>query len=547
MRDGTWLALGAAAALAVASGRPTGSRSVGKRVGGRLYLHRSALSTLSGADQARVRAAERRAGRPAWDLVRVGPDDVMLGRVPGLSRDPHPALAESWTVRGSVVRHRTYSGDSAPVYHRTELMLAADHPERARLAAQTAREEALGLLGRPDIGTVGAWRRVQGSVNRPPDSTCLTAMHRKGKASLPVRWLVEQGLVRGPVLDYGSGHGDDARWLRKRGFKVTAYDPCHGPTKAPTGRYQTVLATYVLNTVKPKQQAQILDRLRALLRPGGTAYITVRADVEGAGLTARGTYQRDVRLRFPEAGTPGSARIYRLDAKAGSRSSTRIHAMKTPPWTERLSAGTAELDRALRAGDRAAIVAGLDDVSFWIGRTMCDAIAGGEGVPQNERVFRKALAAVVKGREAIQRARVALSGRGSASSVAWDGFVNDLRGAMSRAGLRWAPWVDSSWHARFVGDVTFELTHDGGVVVLENLYVLPERRERGVATGLLRVLTGLADKHGLTLELTADPLDAEEQDYEDALFRLQTLYRRFGFQGVPGQTLTRSPNSRGPS
>lgn len=96
---------------------------------------------------------------------------------------------------------------------------------------------------------------------------------------------------------------------------------------------------------------------------------------------------------------------------AGSASTPAIHAMKTPPWTVRLQAGTTELNSALKAQDRSRIVAGLDDVSFWIGRTMCDAIAGGEGVPQNEALFGEALEAVVGGRRAIQKARVVLGSR----------------------------------------------------------------------------------------------------------------------------------------
>jgi hypothetical protein len=70
-----------------------------KRVGGKVYVHRDAVSELSKDEQLQVAAAQRQAGNPrGWNLVRVGPDAVMLAKVPGLGTDPHPALAESWTV-----------------------------------------------------------------------------------------------------------------------------------------------------------------------------------------------------------------------------------------------------------------------------------------------------------------------------------------------------------------------------------------------------------------------------------------------------------------
>jgi hypothetical protein len=280
-------------------------------VGGAVYVHRDALHELGRAVDARVAAAAARAGDPPWNLARIEGDVIMLGRVPGLGSEPHPALRESWTVRGRRVQHRRYKGDSAPIYHRTELLLPTDHPARPELLALSRREAAAGLLGRSDIGTVRAWRRAQGSANRPAEASCKTAIKRQGP-SMPVRWLHERGALRGPVLDFGAGHGADARWLTQRGLRVTRYDPCHGPVRLPSGRYQTVLATYVLNTVPPAVQSKILDQIRSRLRPGGTAFLTVRSDVR-TGTTGAGTYQRDVRLRLPLEGSPGAARIYRLE------------------------------------------------------------------------------------------------------------------------------------------------------------------------------------------------------------------------------------------
>ena len=107
--------------------------------------------------------------------------------------------------------------------------------------------------------------------------TARTAITRKGP-SAPAKKLVKLGLVRGKVLDYGSGRGEDARWLRSQGFKVSAYDPHHGPKSKPSGRFDTVLVTYVLNVLPPREQLDVIKAARRLLTPGGRAYLTARTD-----------------------------------------------------------------------------------------------------------------------------------------------------------------------------------------------------------------------------------------------------------------------------
>ena len=73
------------------------------------------------------------------------------------------ALVESVRWDGQTLAHRSYTGDARPIYHRCEQLLDEDHPRHAYFPRLTAREQAAGLLGRPDLGTVGAWRRAKGS------------------------------------------------------------------------------------------------------------------------------------------------------------------------------------------------------------------------------------------------------------------------------------------------------------------------------------------------------------------------------------------------
>ena len=117
-----------------------------------------------------------------------------------------------------------------------------------------------------------------------------TAIARR-TLSAPARHLRDQGLLQFPMLDYGCGRGKDVDELGCDG-----YDPHWSPMSLDrhTGFYRTILCTYVINVVDEETEAEILADLQRLLRPGGTAYITVRRDMnEWTGI------QRLVHLDLP--------------------------------------------------------------------------------------------------------------------------------------------------------------------------------------------------------------------------------------------------------
>ena len=106
------------------------------------------------------------------------------------------------------------------------------------------------------------------------------------------------------MLDYGCGRGRDVEELGCDG-----HDPHWFPMdlSGHTGFYNTILCTYVLNVVDEATQAEILVDLRRLLRPEGTAYITVRRDKkEWKGV------QRFVELDLPVEHSCSGFCIYRL-------------------------------------------------------------------------------------------------------------------------------------------------------------------------------------------------------------------------------------------
>jgi 2-polyprenyl-3-methyl-5-hydroxy-6-metoxy-1,4-benzoquinol methylase len=148
-----------------------------------------------------------------------------------------------------------------------------------------------------------------------------TAISRS-KASAPTSRMHSYGWLSGRVLDYGCGKGKDVRWLSEQGYDVVGYDPVYAPDVEMTGDYDTVICNYVLNVLPLEMQLDLLEAIKAQLVPGGTAYITVRGDVEEHGTlgrlvgegTERETFQRDVKLWLPVIyNKHGKFRIYKLE------------------------------------------------------------------------------------------------------------------------------------------------------------------------------------------------------------------------------------------
>jgi len=115
----------------------------------------------------------------------------------------------------------------------------------------------------------------------------------RNKASAPARMLHELGLLQGRCLDYGCGKGDDVR-----AYGMVGWDPAHSPGR-PRGKFNTVVCSYVLNVVAPKDVPNILQDITSLLKPGGRAYLTVRRDLGGRSKAGNGTTQHHVVLDLP--------------------------------------------------------------------------------------------------------------------------------------------------------------------------------------------------------------------------------------------------------
>jgi len=128
--------------------------AVGKRVGGRLYVHRLAVPLLDAPLAEMVAAAfEACSAAVQANVLKIDEAAQLVSALeyPDFFETPFPALLRAWHIRivDGRVSHRSYEDSSnPPVLHRKELLLPPDHPGREAFAALTAQAEALGLFCR---------------------------------------------------------------------------------------------------------------------------------------------------------------------------------------------------------------------------------------------------------------------------------------------------------------------------------------------------------------------------------------------------------------
>ena len=231
-----------------------------------------------------------------------------------------PALALG-SPRTLIIAHNHPSGDPSPseediqLTHRlvaaAELvgLQVSDHLILGRdgMYASLAELGYLDPAGR-GWGRAARRRRRRGRADRN-HPTAKTAIARGGP-SAPVRELHRRGLIKGRVLDFGSGRGEDAKWLRSQGFQVASFDPHHGPKRLPSGTFDTVLSTYVLNVLPQREQDKAVAAIRRKLAPGGEALVTVRRDICNG--EPAGDVQSCVKRSWASAASGSGWQTYRL-------------------------------------------------------------------------------------------------------------------------------------------------------------------------------------------------------------------------------------------
>ena len=301
--------------MTVASSRPSRS-SGGKRVGGALYQHASALDD---GTRPLVERAAAVAGDFNWNVAKVTAGSVSLLLYEDFDAVGFPALLASLKVdlatgKGTATDYRRR--ENPPILHRKEMLLPTDDPRRPRFAALTRAAEEHGLFAEPTkIGTRRQWGdllaskelRVEGQAIVPVGTeTVEVARHKtaipRRDLSQPMQLAVGHGVLPpgDTVFDYGCGLGDDVAALAAAGFEAFGWDPHHAPD-GPRRPADLVNLGFVLNVVEDRhERAETLRAAWSFARRAMVVAVMVmgKADLTGlrpyrdGHLTARGTFQK---------------------------------------------------------------------------------------------------------------------------------------------------------------------------------------------------------------------------------------------------------------
>ncbi len=146
-------------------------------------------------------------------------------------------------------------------------------------------------------------------VNNPH----MTAIERTSM-SFPTRWLKQNNLLKGEILDFGCGFGFDTDELKTQRFDIVGYDKHYKP-EYPEKRFDTIICNYVLNVLEPNEQAEVLMSVAELLKPTGKAYFAVRRDLKSEGFRThyvhkQPTYQSNVILPYKSLFANDNCEIY---------------------------------------------------------------------------------------------------------------------------------------------------------------------------------------------------------------------------------------------
>lgn len=144
----------------------------------------------------------------------------------------------------------------------------------------------------------------------------LTAIKRNN-LSVPTRFLKDNNLLKGRILDFGCGYGFDTDELHRQGYDIIGYDYYYRPD-FPEGKFNTIICNYVLNVLEPYAQAEVMMNVTNLLQPDGTAYFAVRRDLKEEGFRLHAihrqyTYQCNVKLPFKSLECNSSYELYQYN------------------------------------------------------------------------------------------------------------------------------------------------------------------------------------------------------------------------------------------
>lgn len=143
----------------------------------------------------------------------------------------------------------------------------------------------------------------------------------KNTLSDPTRYLLENNLLVGDILDYGCGKGFDADYL-----KCDKYDSYYFPN-FPTKKYDIIICNYLLSVLSISEEKSIIENIQSLLTNNKSkAYIAVRRDIKNEDITSKGTYQRNVILEYPSLyHLKNKFEIYKIERTILNRKKRKVY------------------------------------------------------------------------------------------------------------------------------------------------------------------------------------------------------------------------------
>ena len=220
--------------------------SIGKRVGGALYVHKSAIRELDEKDSLSLREALEIHSDENWNVAKIEKSSVSLLLYEDFEIYAFPSLLLSSKIDliTKEVKFISY-GDrkNPPILHRKELLLASDHPKLPEFIAITRMAEQENLFREPTkIGNKLSWLRLVDEAGLEIRGNRLfkkelpsinivrhrTAIVRRD-LSQPMQLLLSNGVISKSttIFDYGCGQGDDVAALKDNGFTAFGWDPHH--------------------------------------------------------------------------------------------------------------------------------------------------------------------------------------------------------------------------------------------------------------------------------------------------------------------------------
>ena len=139
--------------------------SVGKKMPGSIYVHRTALMKLPKLLLEKIARAQKALGHEEGNIIKFEiPDKVSFLTYMGFHEMAHPHLVMVTNVKlvsPPLVQSRDHwDRPNRHILHRKELMVADDYPDREMFEKLSLAEIDAGLLGRADIGYENQWEAL---------------------------------------------------------------------------------------------------------------------------------------------------------------------------------------------------------------------------------------------------------------------------------------------------------------------------------------------------------------------------------------------------